>query len=273
MGEFIKKLYEHAEEEARDTVGWIQFMPPEGIEAAKNCIFRLQAIENWRPKLSCVPQFNDESSFEKYLSDHMPSDEYKSDILEGRCVNFEFPHNTEFASCYTVIHKKDIDQSTRKLTEEKKQDFKKYGTGHKDFIYIKNSNLYAFGISIYNSFKNCHDNYVRAGNTPSPVFIRPVLYMNSHDYYCYGVETEGISEIRNGLPIVKDEQAAKSVENPDGGAFGIFAKLEHFEKQQEARLGVTFSHPINSPFLDIKAPCSEQFFTVCDAADIDTITF
>ncbi|AHJ34411.1 hypothetical protein ACVXZW_06440 [Lacticaseibacillus paracasei] len=273
MGEFIKKLYEHAKEEESDTVGWIQFMPPKGIKAAENCIFRLQAIENWRPKLSCVPQFNDESSFEKYLSDHMLPDEYKNDILEGRCVYSEFPHNTEFASCYTVIHKRDIDQSTRKLTKGKKQEFERYGTKHKDFIYIKSSNLLAFGNSIYNSFINCHNKYVCAGNTPSPVYIRPVLYMNSHDYYWYGVEAEDISDIRNGLPIVKDEQAAKSVKNQDGGYFGIFAKLKHFEKQQEARIGVTFSYPINFPFLDIKAPCSEQFFTVCDAADIDTITF
>lgn len=279
MGEFINNFESLIKAAEKDTVGWIKFMPPEGIKAAENSKFRLDAIEIWRPDIYCSPNFHDECSFEKYLSGHVISGDYKSDVLEGRCVYSEFPIHTEFASCFTIIRKEDLD-CTGKLNKDKVNELKQYGTGHDSFIYIKSTNkhdksddLYNFAWSIHDAFNPIHDCYFSNGIVASDVFVRPVAYLSLSDYYRMGVEAEDISDIRSGLPTFKNGQEAKTYACPDGGIFGIFAKPNYFEKQREARMGVTLSRSINCPWIDIPAECAKKYIQICVNSDINTITF
>lgn len=276
MGEFYNYLKSRIKAVGKDTVGWIQFMPQEGIDAAKKGIFRLEAIEMWRstPSVPFTPSIHDEHSFEDFFYNNVTSNNYKKDILEGRCVYSEFPINTEFASCFTIIRKEDLD-CTGKLKKEKVNELKQYGTGHSNFIYITSrcGNLYGFVCSIYNAFKPIHDDYFSNGIVASDVFVRPVAYLSLSDYYRMGVEAEDISDIRSGLPTFRNGQEAKTYAYPDGGTFGIFAKPNYFEKQREARMGVTFSRSINYPWIDIHAKCAKKFIQICVNSDINTITF
>lgn len=281
MGEFYNYLTSRIKAIGKDTVGWIQFMPPEGIDAAKKGIFRLEAIETWRstPSVPFTPNVHDEHSFEDFFNKNVILNNYKDDVLEGRCVYSEFPIHTEFVSCFTIIRKEDLD-CTGKLNKDKVNELKQYGTGHDSFIYIKSTNkhdksddLYNFAWSIHDAFNPIHDRYFSNGIVASDVFVRPVAYLSLSDYYRMGVEAEKISDIGGGLPPVKNWQAAKAYDRLEGGIFGLFAKPNYFEKQREARMGVTFSRPIHNPWIDIHAKCAKKFIQICVNSDINTITF
>lgn len=293
MNEFKRYVDSRVKEAKKETAGWIQFMPEEGKKAAQLCTFRLQPIERWRPDVSFPPHFDDECTFEKYVLTQQRTGNYKNDILEGRCVNHGFPNNTEFASCFTIIRKEDLDCNGR-LKQTKIDELQRYGTGHCHFIYIKNiktnnnkeTNLEIFELCMYNAAIKAISDPANPGRCSSlalreipnsSVSFRPVAYLSPQDYYRMGVEIEGTSDISGGMPTVKDEQEAKNSDALLAGTFGIFAKLDFYEKQREARMGLTFSRPIKKPWekscIDIWAPSTKQFFDVCKASEIYTITF
>lgn len=76
----------------------------------------------------------------------------------------------------------------------------------------------------------------------------------------------------NGLPVIAD-YSQPSEEERIMGYFGVFAKIDHYKPQNEARIGVSLNAKTNSSLDHVEISIPQNTYQICNMDELKNLCF
>ncbi|MCB5814901.1 hypothetical protein LIQ96_05990 [Lacticaseibacillus paracasei] len=273
MKDIIDLMSDNQHHATDNTVGWIKFLSPAAENSAKEGKMWLQPLDTWARTNNQYKKFSDKVDFLNFVK-ALPKNEYTIDVFEGRFVNERLPSKTEFASCFTIIQNSDIDPTTKQLNSTVYEKIQKYpwANGRKVLVIANTENLSIFVHKAAADFVNLRNCLDTIGFYSSPLFCRPIIYFGPSDYYDMGKQIEETCFPNNGLPVIAD-YSQPSEEERIMGYFGVFAKIDHYKPQNEARIGVSLNAKTNSSLDHVEISIPQNTYQICNMDELKNLCF
>lgn len=258
------------------TLGFIEFLPKEGIASAKNGEWWLQNTDKLIGKEIGI--YSDDE-IEKILSSRIDSFAQKGlreDPLEGHLLKKHIKASTNFMSCFTKVTVDDIDSVTLKLNDGFIENIKLSGMdkGDKGFVFISNMPKFV------NILKSKLNQMVFIKHTTnSSLYFREVRYLNGKHYKKEANKLEMKLEKKDiqldaGLTESQAKESNIYNEYLEGLKFAITTKLLDYSIQAEARLSINFSDSLKQDFIKIKCNSFSNTMSIFnDFYDLENLRF
>ncbi|QDJ17478.1 hypothetical protein [Lactiplantibacillus plantarum] len=248
------------------TLGFIQFLPKDGISNAKDGEFWLQ---NTDKLIGTKVNDYDHAEIEKILSRKPNTCAYSSlreDPLEGRLLREHIKESTNFMSCFTKITINDIDRQTFNLNDRFIENAKIAGmnTNDKGFVFIPDMKEF------YNTLNDSLQKMPLIQNRRhSDLYFREVRYLNSEHYKEEASKLErelGNKNIHLDAGLTIDQANQDNVLNEyfKSLKFAVTTKLLTYSIQGEARLAINFTDSIKQDFIKINCNSFSNTMNIFD---------
>lgn len=240
MAEFTEAQHERNNDLEAKTLGFLEFMPPKGIENAKKGNWWLQNTDRL---IGNSDWDYTEEQIENIFSTDL-NEQFREDPLEGHLLTAHIKESTNFMSCFVIVTVNDVTENYT-LKDDFIQNMIDTGKGNKGFVFIPLENLTAFDYALQN--ESVRSDLVSGSNIKrSDIYFRPVRYLSDD---CYKNEATKIEKdlIQKNIRLQDGLTAEQADDNGvydtyfNALNFAVCTKLSKYSKQQEARLAINFS--------------------------------